>query len=144
MKKIILTCLALLTVGLLFVAPVSAAADKVNCPADNGKTKKDADGNKYTAYCCGTSQTSIDFSCKSGTLTVTSVLLTILNFLAVGVGIAVVGGIAWGGVTYITSDGNAAKAQQGVVIIINSVVGLLMFIFMYGILNFLVPGGLFN
>jgi len=101
-----------------------------------------------TVYCCGDTQTSIDFGCdkntKPGETTVTSVLLTIINFLAIGVGIAVVGGIIWGSLYYITSNGNASKTQQGISIIINSVVGLLLFIFLYAIINFLVPGGVFH
>lgn len=71
-------------------------------------------------------------------------LLEIFNFLAIGVGLVVTGGIIYGGILYATANGNASKGQQGITIITNSVIGLLLFIFMYAILNYLVPGGLFG
>lgn len=73
-----------------------------------------------------------------------TVLFDVINFLAVGAGIAVVGGIVWGSLLYVTSDGDPGKAKQGIIIIMNSFLGLLLFIFMYAALNFLVPGGLFK
>ncbi len=75
---------------------------------------------------------------------VTSLLFDIINFLAVGVGIAVAGGIAWGGFRYSQANGNSSKTQEAVHIIMNSIIGLLLFIFMYALLNWLVPGGLLN
>lgn len=71
-------------------------------------------------------------------------LLAIFNFLAVGVGIIVTGGIVFGAIQYTTANGNASQTQQGITVIVNSVIGLLLFIFMFAILNFLVPGGLFR
>lgn len=70
-----------------------------------------------------------------------SVLNTIINFLAIGVGIAVVGGIVWGAMLYTTSNGDSGKTQQGITVIVNAVIGLIVFIFMYAIINFIVPGG---
>lgn len=96
---------------------------------------------------CGQVETSIDFGCKptdTGANTVTSLLLTIINFLAIGVGIAVVGGIVFGALQYTSANGNASQAQQGITIITNAVIGLVLFILMYAIINFLVPGGLFT
>jgi len=68
----------------------------------------------------------------------------IFGVLASLVGVAVVGGIAWGGMLYTTSNGNSAKAQQGITVIVNSVIGLLLFIFLFAITNFLIPGGVFR
>lgn len=152
MKKILTLSLAvsLAIVGVtLFAAPQDVYADK-NCPIKNNKGVVV----RTAPYCCGADsqgqpiETSIDFGCPNGAAaganTTTSLLLTILNFLAVGVGIAVVGGIVFGGLRYATADGNASNAQQGITFIVNSVIGLLLFIFMYAIINFLVPGGLFT
>ena len=97
----------------------------------------------FAATCKGV-ETAIQFNCTSGGNPIVSLLLSIVNFLAIGVGIVVVGGIVWGSITYIRSNGNSSVAQQGITIIINAVVGLLLFIFMYAIINFLVPGGLFT
>ena len=71
-------------------------------------------------------------------------LLGMFNFLAIGVGVVVTGGIVFGGIQYITANGNSSKTQQGVTVIVNSVIGLFLFIFMYALLNFIVPGGLFR
>lgn len=66
----------------------------------------------------------------------------VFKLLAGVVGVAVVGGIAWGGMLYTTSNGNASKAQAGVTTIVNSVIGLLLFIFMFALTNYIVPGGI--
>lgn len=71
-------------------------------------------------------------------------LKNFLYFLAGGVGLAVVGGIVGGSYLYITARGNAGQTQKGQMFILNSVIGLLLFIFMYAILQFLIPGGLFS
>lgn len=93
---------------------------------------------------CGDIKTSIIKCNTEGGNPVMSILLQIINFLAVGVGIAVVGGITWGGMLYASSNGDAGKTKQAITIIVNAVVGLLLFIFMYALINFLVPGGLFT
>lgn len=67
-----------------------------------------------------------------------------LMFLAGGVGLAVVGGIVAGAYLYITARANASQVQQGQTMITNSVIGLLLFIFMYAILQFIIPGGVFQ
>lgn len=145
MKKILALALIMMTLATsLFALPAGAVTYK--CPADAGKT----DNTGHKIYCCGTTQTSIDFNCESGkdkapgANTVTSMLLTIINFMAVGVGIAVVGGIVFGALRYSSANGNASQAQQGITFIVNSVIGLVLFILMYAIINFLVPGGLFT
>lgn len=72
----------------------------------------------------------------------TSVVLQVLNFFALGVGLAVVGGIIWGGMLIAGSNGNSSKAKEGINVIVNAIVGLLLFFFMYALVDYLVPGGL--
>ena len=93
---------------------------------------------------CGDAVTAIikcDASTDGGP--VVGLLVEIINFLAVGVGVAVAGGIVWGGFVYSQANGNSTKTQEGITIIVNAVIGLMLFIFMYAIVNWLVPGGLF-
>lgn len=97
----------------------------------------------FAATCNGVT-TSIDYGCDASTDAISAISLVIINFMAVGVGIAVVGGIVWGALRYSSADGNAARSQEGIKSITNSVLGLILFIFMYAILSFLVPGGVFN
>jgi uncharacterized membrane protein len=66
----------------------------------------------------------------------------IIQFLAAGVGIAVVGGIITGGIFYATARDNASQTQKAVMIITNSIVGLILFIMMFAIINFIIPGGI--
>ncbi|MGH7196928.1 MAG: hypothetical protein ACREGJ_04160 [Candidatus Saccharimonadales bacterium] len=67
-----------------------------------------------------------------------------LQFLAAGVGLAVVGGIIYGGFLYITARGNSGQTEKGRDVILNAVIGLLLFIFMFAIMNFIIPGGIFG
>lgn len=69
-----------------------------------------------------------------------SLVMQVTNFLSIGVGILVVGGIVWGSLLYTTSNGEPGKAQQGITVIVNAVLGLILFIFAYAIIDYLTPG----
>ena len=69
---------------------------------------------------------------------------SILRVVSALAGIATVGGFIWGGILYITARANAGQVEKAKSVMINSVIGLLLFIFMYAILQFLVPGGVFT
>lgn len=71
-------------------------------------------------------------------------LLLALNILTAGVGIAAVGGIAWGSFLYVTAEDKAAQTQKAISIIWNVVIGLISYAAMYLLLNFLIPGGIFS
>jgi hypothetical protein len=71
-------------------------------------------------------------------------LILIIRFLSAGVGIAVVGGIVYGGIMYMTARDNAGQTQKAITIIVNAVIGLLLYIFLFAIINFLVPGGILS
>lgn len=93
---------------------------------------------------CGEIKTSLVDCNNDGGNPVVSLVLQVINFMAVGVGIAVVGGIIWGGLLYASSNGDSSKAKQGITAIVNSIIGLLFFMFMYALINFIVPGGIFS
>lgn len=97
----------------------------------------------WAASKCGDVKTAVDYGCDSGN-PIFGILLAVINFLAIGVGVAVAGGIVYGGLRYITSNGNSAQTQQAIHIIVNAVLGLVLFGFMYALLNYLVPGGALN
>lgn len=119
--------------------------------SDNGGTVKpdsspyeteEAPETEGATGCAGVETNILNCDNKGGN-PVASLVLQIINFLAVGVGIVVVGGIVWGSLLYTTSNGDSGKAQQGITTIVNAVIGLLLFIFTYAIINFVVPGGVF-
>lgn len=123
MNRIKSTMLATLLLGSLVLMNGSIAGAAANC-----------DSIETTFIQCN----------SDGGNPVVSLLLQLINFLAIGVGLAVVGGIIWGGLVYASSNGDSGKVQQAKTIIVNAVIGLLLFIFLYAIVNFLVPGGLFT
>ena len=68
----------------------------------------------------------------------------ITNFLAAGVGIIVVIMVVVGGIQYSTSAGNPQAAQAAKGRIINALIALVVFAFMYALLQWLIPGGIFH
>lgn len=68
-------------------------------------------------------------------------LSMIIKFLTVGVGLAAVGGVVYGGFLYLTAQGNSGKTQKGVTTIMNALVGVLLYALTFAIVNFIIPGG---
>ena len=68
----------------------------------------------------------------------------IVQFLAAGVGLAVVGGIVYGGIMFMTARANPGQIQKAEEILRSAIIGLLLYIFMFAILNFLIPGGILS
>lgn len=90
-----------------------------------------------------TKKTSFSFgSCGNTDVGINCLVVEVMKFASGLVGVAVVGGIIVGGIVYSTSEGNPGKAQKGVTIITNSVLGLLLYLLMFAIINFLIPGGI--
>jgi hypothetical protein len=73
-----------------------------------------------------------------------SLLLTAINILTAGVGVVALGGIVYGAILYISAGGAAEQVKKAMGIFTNVVIGVIAFAGMFALLNFLVPGGLFN
>jgi len=71
-------------------------------------------------------------------------LLTFINFLTAGVGLVVTTMVVVGGIQYMTAQGNPQKTQVAILRITNAFIGLVLYIFMFAILQWLIPGGLFG
>lgn len=113
----------------------------------NNKTAQQPSGSYKGAQTqnCGKAQTNI-LSCdkdSSGSEVIGYILKAILMIMSVGVGILAVGGIVYGAILYSSAQDNAAQTKKAIEVIINTVIGLLLYIFMYSILNWLVPEGVF-
>lgn len=82
---------------------------------------------------------------KGGTTNngVWSLLLTAINILTAGVGIAAVGGFVYGAILYTTAAGNAEQVKKAIEFMRNVVIGLVVYALMFALLNFIIPGGLF-
>ncbi len=118
----------------------STTTPSTDCTGDDGATK-----------CCGGVKTSIisgDLCGKNdGKLEDNSVyklLIAGLNILTAGIGVAAVGGIAYGAFLYTTAGSSAEQTKKAIGIISNVVVGLVAYALMYVFLNFLIPGGIFT
>lgn len=70
--------------------------------------------------------------------------LGVVGWITALVAVAVVGGIMYGGFLYLSARDNAGQTEKGVTVITNAVVALVVWVFAYALINFLVPGGLFN
>lgn len=107
-------------------------------PGNPGSVECDEPGNcaKETMFAwCGNKTEGVGVQC---------LINDVLAFLSVGVGIAVVAGVIIGGITYSTSQGNPAQVQKGITIIANSAIGLVMYLLLWAIIQWLIPGGVFQ
>lgn len=95
---------------------------------------------------CGSAHTFFDWGCNgaSDKDSILTVLVTISNWLAAGVVIAVIGGIIYGAIMYATSAGDAGKAKSATEIIRNAFIALVLYFLMWAFLQYIVPGGLFG
>jgi len=99
--------------------------------------------------CCGGAVTSV-IECGDSTSSteikdsgIWKLLLLVINILTAGVGVAAVAGIVYGSILYASAADSVEQTKKALSTIINVVVGLLAYAFMYAFLNFIIPGGLF-
>jgi hypothetical protein len=138
LKTRVVTAITILAVGVCSLAIASPVAAASNCPSGQQEVSIPVD--QGGTKCVPINSTSTDIQDNP----IFFYLKNLLYFFAGGVGLAVVGGIVAGSYMYTTARANAAQAQKGQTIILNSVIGLFLFIFMYAILQFLIPGGIFS
>ena len=72
------------------------------------------------------------------------ILILTINILTAGVGVLALAGFIYGGILFITSGGSPEQVKKARTIFTNVVIGIVAFGGMYVLLNFLVPGGVFN
>lgn len=70
-------------------------------------------------------------------------VINFTNLLSALVGIVVVGSIVYGGIQYSASSGDPQKVAAAKKRIVNSIFAFIFFIFMYSLIQYLVPGGVF-
>ena len=128
-KSIFLGALLVFTL-LAVMAPLSASAAKnKGCEADTAIIE------------CKNVNTDLEGVQNSG---VWSLLLTAINILTAGVGIAAIGGIIYGAILYTSAGGSPEQVKKAMGIITNVVIGVVAYAMMFAGLNFLIPGGIFN
>lgn len=71
-------------------------------------------------------------------------LLLVVNILTAGVAILAIGGIIYGAVLYTSAGDNQGQLAKAKDTIRNVIVGIVTFALMYSLLQWLIPGGVFN
>lgn len=85
------------------------------------------------------------FACDAdGADAIVGIIRIVIIIVSVGVGIVAIGGIVYGAILYASAQDNQDQIRKAVAAIRSVVIGLLLYIFMVTILNFLVPGGVFT
>jgi len=72
------------------------------------------------------------------------IIIWILRIMTGAVGIAAVGALIYAGVLYSSSSGESAQVGKAKTIIKDTTIGLVAYGFMFIILNWLIPGGIFG
>lgn len=93
----------------------------------------------FTAICAGT-----DTKAGGNKSPIIAIGLAVVGWITALVAVAVVGGVIYGGFLYLTARDNTGQTEKGITVITNSVVALIAWGVAYALINFLVPGGLFN
>jgi hypothetical protein len=73
---------------------------------------------------------------------VTNYIDPAIKFLSVGVGVVVLAMIIVGAIQYTTSGGNPQAVADGRKKIMNAILALVIYAFLFAFLNFLIPGGI--
>ncbi|MEP6710465.1 MAG: hypothetical protein ABJA64_01995 [Candidatus Saccharibacteria bacterium] len=93
-------------------------------------------------HSCAGVDTAIISNCTQSN-GVWDLLLLAINILTGGVGIVAVGGIVYGSILYASAGDKAEQVKKAVGIITNVVIGIVGYLVMYALLQYLIPGGVF-
>lgn len=137
-----------LFVGVFLAAPAFAETQNPDHPAQC--TTDDGQQGVWLAITIGgrhcianpppTNNTNVDITKN----VIFGYLKDLIKFLTGGAGVLAVGGVVWGGISYSMAKGNPGQIQKSIKIILNSLLGLLLFFLLAAIFNYLIPGGLFT
>lgn len=119
---------AALTAGLIYATP-TLAADTASCSV------------LPQAICDSSTADTQDDPSKSG---IFQLLIWIMRIMTGVVGIAAIGALVYAGILYGSSSGQSAQITKAKTIITDVVIGLVAYGFMFIILNWLIPGGIFG
>lgn len=96
----------------------------------------------HAATCDNNDTVIID--CGNGTNGIWALLLIAINVLTAGVGVLAVAGIVYGAFLWTTAEDMPDQLNKAKSIITNVIIGLLAFAGMYAVLQFVIPGGVFD
>lgn len=97
----------------------------------------------FAAECGGAKTSIIDCGGATGEGAIFGIIKIVIQIMTAGIGIVAVGAVIFGAILYSSSAGSPEGIKKAKGIWMNTVIGLILFAFMVGITNFLVPGGVF-
>jgi heme/copper-type cytochrome/quinol oxidase subunit 2 len=95
---------------------------------------------------CGDVETTFDWGCKSNDTAILDTIIFIFNMLSIGVVTIVIVFVVVGAIQYMTGSktGEDNKTASGIGTIKNAILALGLYLIMWSLLNYLVPGGVFK
>ncbi len=87
---------------------------------------------------------SLNIGCSGNGNPIIDAMFAILRFLSVGVGIVAVTMMIVAGIQYTASQGNPNATAAALKRIRNVIIALLLYFFIYALMNWLIPGGAFS
>lgn len=136
------------------VSPVPAGADETIDPEDPdgdgipGRSDEEFnsaldDSTGGEGECAG--EKTDFFACGAdGSDAIVSIVKFFIIIMTVGVGFVAVGGLVYGGVLYAAAQDNEEQVRRSIKIMRNVVIGVVLYVFMAAIINYIVPGGVFE
>lgn len=159
-KQTILVIVTLIGLSALAISPSAyAIADEgsnsnsvtdgsLSSPDDTSAVTNNVTNDNNSNSCAGVTTNIIDCTSTDGDGIENSglwnLLLTVINILSAGIGIAAVGGVVYGAVLYSSAGANPDNVKKAKEMFVNIGIGIVAYILMYSLLNYLIPGGLFN
>lgn len=89
-------------------------------------------------------KTRFDFGCTGTGNPIQDVAYAIVRFLSIGVALVLVASIIYAGILYSSSEGNPEATQAAKKRVQNAVTALVFYMFIFALIQYLVPGGLFT
>jgi hypothetical protein len=71
-------------------------------------------------------------------------LIIVIKILTGGIGVLAIAGIVYGSIMYTTAAGSPEQVKKAIEIFRNVVIGIVAYALMFGFLNFIIPGGVFQ
>lgn len=147
MKLLIAVPALLLTLGIGFFSgqPVSAeqcgGVETSIIKCDQTGEIMCEDGSSPTAEgICTDGSTPTDIE----TTGIWGILILVINILTAGIGVVAIAGVVYASILYASAAGSAEQVKKAMEIITNIVIGVIAYALVYSLLNFLIPGGIFN
>lgn len=119
--------------------PVYNGSTEVNND-DSGTSSGNCDGDGSTCQISDPADSSSPCT-KSNCPLISKYINPLITLLTILVGLVAVGAIIFGGIQVATSAGDPQKASSGKDHIRNALIGIVAYVLLYGLLQWLVPGG---